>query len=475
MKTNLSCLMASMCLITAQSFAQKTPPTRPLVPDYIAKNAELNKKLVEIVTTKQPVPDGLFKELVYVDFTKLLQAGGTSGKPLNYATVNITKPNASVNYTIGPTKNKKWFINLGASGGFDDDLITLVENQKPAKSYAANASFSYILSSVYKYSPNDNYTLKEELKTAYAPLHIYDYERPTVEYLEYELKESAKRLSKAYDILEKQLLKKGADVSAERKAITDELDTYTTFRKEKEELVKKINDRQEKLDALYTPMKFPSKHMTWITLTQKAGGNQFRFYDAVLPEKTIANGKSNRSVYQSSATFNYYYNNSKRNFRFLGTFGISAGSFNNFDELSGSEYKVVAKKEIDPNTYTKSDSYTVYDQSSYKSYHASQAFIEGYFLISKNGNFGLRTKYLFDMPYGEDKLNEKFRRSQQDAEIGVIFNTNSKPTKEKADSSPISFELYYGFNDLGGRQYEVKGKFYKRSEIGIKTAIPFSF
>lgn len=81
-----------------------------------------------------------------------------------------------------------------------------------------------------------------------------------------------------------------------------------------------------------------------------------------------------------------------------------------------------------------------------------------------------RAKYLFDRPYGVDKTIEKYRRAQQDAEVGIIFNTSSKGDGEKEPPSPINFELYFGFKDLSGKQYEVAGKFYKRNEIGIKTA-----
>jgi hypothetical protein len=448
------------------SMAQKIP-TKPSDDEL---KTERKAKLKEITTRRQPLNDTLFFETVYADFTKLLQTEAPTGKPLNFASIDITKPKAQVNYAFGPKKKKKWFINIGAGGGVEDGLISLLENQKPAKAYSANVSFSHMIYSKYRYRGEDNYALKSQIENEFEKLCIYEYELKRLAYYQHQLNTLDSLLGIDHNAIENKKTTE-AQHQVHRDSIELRQSRYASNYKSKAELAQSINDRKAKLDSIYKTMHYPSKHLFWFTLGQKAGGNSFRFYDAANPEKTIANKKSNRQSYQTAASVSYYYKNANRNFISLLNLGVEAGSYNNFAELTGSEFKTVAKKEIVPDTYTKSDSYTVYDPSEYKFYHAVKPYVEAYLLFDQNGNFGLRAKYLFDMPCGEDKSTANYRRSQQDAEIGFVINTSSKAKPD----SPISFEVYYGFNDIGGRQDGATGKFYKRSEIGIKTAIPFNF
>ncbi len=445
----------------------------PVKPSASVLNAERKAALIQFRTASNLLPKEHFRDFVYADFTKLLQAGGSVGKPLDFATVDLSKPKAAVSYSFGGKKS--FFANLGASGGYEDGVISLIENQKPAKSYSANASISFIISIDYNYSAEEKLRVKGDLDKELGKIFVYDYERQTEVYYQQQLKASKKVIDTKLDQLAATLkADKDADVTTKRKAISDEMDNYTVIRYKLEKLQKSIVKREENERLFYQKATYATKHLWWITFGQKAGGTQFRFYDALSPEKTVANKKS-RSIYHTTASLNYFYKNENRNLRLLLSGSLSAGNFNNFDELTGSEFKTVAKKEIPPDTYTKSDVYTVYDPSAFKSYHATRLFVEGYLLFGERGKFGLRGKYLFENPFGENKTTTQYRRPQQDAEIGFIINTVSKASLKEEKTSPISFEIFYTFNDLYGNQPNVTSKFYKRSEIGIKTAIPFSF
>ncbi|MEN0095839.1 MAG: hypothetical protein AAGB30_10670 [Pedobacter sp.] len=471
--------------VSSGALAQQAPKTAIYYTDE--ERNELAAARRALLTNQTPLPIKQFKEVVFADFTKLLQTDLGVGKPLSYASVNVAKPMATVSYSFRPKPNEdnpyawrnKFFFNLGASGGYEDDIISLVASQKPAKSYAANAQTSFILFSKYFYGAKSGNDINELKNKRLEEYHIFKWEAAKVISLSTELTAIEKRLKAALDTLYS--LKNKKDTLSIPTA-EDKVIALRQQRKDKNAELNKLDGsielRKRILDTVLNAAKFTSKHLVWITFGQKAGGNQFRYYLPAAPETSPKN-KYASHTYKTSFSGNYYYKNSNRKFRSLLTLGFEAGRYNNFAELSGSELKATAKTDIPgaptTNSYTKTDVYTVYDLDDYKPYHAVKAYVEGYLLFGVNGNFGFRARHLFDMPYSEDPLDASRRRAQQDLQIGAVFNTSAQAKTAKEEPSPISFEIYYGFTDLYGRQKDATGKFFKRNEIGVRTAIPFSF
>lgn len=65
--------------------------------------------------------------------------------------------------------------------------------------------------------------------------------------------------------------------------------------------------REKLLDSLNTKFNYNSRHIFWGTISQKAGGNRFNYYDKVNPQNTTVNAKKSISSYESTFTLNYFY------------------------------------------------------------------------------------------------------------------------------------------------------------------------
>lgn len=430
--------------------------------------------------TDTPLGTDDFFELSFADFSKLLQTDFSTGKSMSYAGVNITKPTAEVSYAIRPKGIlKKSFLNVGLSGGYGDDVISLIKGQKPAKNYSANVSYSIVLSTKYKYLGVDKYNLNSDYTNNYDLLFLTESQTTEINKLKTDKAALVKKLDSFYTFLNT-----NKNEVAKPKVKDSIYQNMMAYNKINNQLFKidSVETKRNKLaDSLIGKFKFNTKHLLWLTVSQKAGGSKFHYYDKLNPQNTTVNGKQTTNTYETTATINYFFKMLKPFGGYhiisnlLLTGGVSAGYFNNFDDLSSTEFKKVEKTDVTTTSYTNTDVTTVYDVSDFKTYHGAKVFMEGYKMFTASGSLGLRFKYLWDMPYGEPNDLTK-RKSQQNIETGIVFNTAKKGSTREV--SPISFEVFYSFNDVDGRNVSaanVGQKFYKRNQIGVKTAIPFNF
>ncbi|TKC01456.1 hypothetical protein [Pedobacter cryotolerans] len=452
----------------------------PLKSNDEEKKEQLIKRFLE-----HPLDSSKFLERSFADFSKLLQTDFSTGKSMSYATVNVTKPTAEVSYAIRPRgigKNKilkNSFINLGLQGGFGNDIISLISTQKPASNFSANVSFSFILKQKYWYLPSDKYDLYSTFINNYDTLFMTKEEgiqQKTLLAQKLKLSYKLKTFDEKVDTT-----KNMNDLKKLKDSIYLNMIAYNSLVNQLSKYEKFATKREKLLDSLNTKFNYNSRHIFWGTISQKAGGNRFNYYDKVNPQNTTANAKKSISSYESTFTLNYFHKTENprgyQNFlsNMLLTGGITAGYFNNFAELSSTEFKKVEKTDVTNTSYTNTAVTTVYDLSDFKTYHGTKAFVEGYKMFTATGNLGLRFKYIWDMPYGKADIATK-RKAQQNIETGIVFNTAKKGSTRAA--SPISFEVFYSFNDIHGRNVSavnVGQKFYKRNQIGVKTAIPFNF
>lgn len=445
-----------------------TPPT----------NNEKETKLKDYLT-KAPLTNKEFYEVSFADFSKLLQTDFTTGKTMSYAAVNIAKPSAEVSYAIRPKGIGKSFFNIGLKGGYDDDVISLIKGQKPSKNYSVNISYSIMLFNKYFYLGSDKYNLKSDYMTNYNKLFVSKADSAEKKKLDADKAKLVKSLNRYYSSLkstEDQVV-----INKLKDSIYNDMLVYNSIANRLSKIDSVQKKRDKLADSLTKKFNYNSKHMFWTTISQQSSGNKFHYYDKITPQNTTVNSKQTTNAYESTVTFNYFYKTEKPSVfqnvlnNLLLTGGLSAGYFNNFDELSSTEFKKIEKTDVGTTSYTNTDVTTVYDNTDFKTYHGAKVFLEGYKMFTTSGNLGLRLKYLWDMPYGEPD-NSTRRKAQQNVETGIIFNTAKKGSTR--DASPISFEVFYSFNDLDGRNVtpaNIGQKFYKRNQIGVKTAIPFNF
>lgn len=434
---------------------------------------------------KHPLDSNKFLERSFADFSKLLQTDFSTGKSMSYAAVNITKPTAEVSYAIRPRgigKNKilkNSFINLGVQGGFGNDIISLINTQKPSSNFSANVSFSFILRKKYWYLPSDKYDLYSSYINNYDALFMTKQDSTQYQILLAQKRELSGKIETFDEKVD--TIKNMNDLKKLKDSIYFSMIYYNKIVNQIIDYEKFISKKEKFIDSLNAKFNYNSKHLFWGTISQKAGGNRFHYYDKLNPQNTTANAKKSISSYESTFTLNYFYKNESPKWyqqfinNSLFTLGLSAGYFNNFEELSSTEFKKVEKTDLTNTSYTNTAVTTVYDLSDFKTYHGTKAFFEAYKMFTQSGNLGFRFKYIWDMPYGEENMVNK-RKAQQNIETGIVFNTAKKGSTRAA--SPISFEIFYSFNDINGRNVSaanVGQKFYKRNQIGVKTAVPFNF
>jgi len=468
-KTSYLFSLALLVVFTQSAWSQTNPQPSNEVKDFL--------------TRKQPFEQQRFFEQTFNDFSKLLATDFSTGKPLSYASFEVAKPSAEVSYAIRPFAKWKYlknsFINLGLQGGFNDGVIGLISGQKPSKSYAANLSFSFLFKSLYKYTDTDNYTLKAKIVNRYNEMVLSNEEKQLASTLAEQKKLLAKKLNDLYELL-KSAEKNGTETVNLKDSIYANMQNYQALVKKTDLLTATVEKKKKIADSVYNQFNFSSKHLFWMTVTQKANGNKFRYYDIVNPQNTLQNSKKTSNGFETTATINYFYKSSApaglgyifNNMLLTGS--ISAGYFNNFDELSSTEFKKVTQTDVSNTSYTNTEVANVYDITDFKAYHGTKVFVEGYKMFTKSGTLGLRLKYIWDMPYGEPDNNTK-RHAQQNLEAGMVFNAlNTK----SGGPAKINFEVFYAFNDLNGSNLSAANtgqKFYKRNQIGVKTSIPFNF
>lgn len=442
-----------------------------------------NSEVKDFLTRKQPLVQERFFELTFNDFSKLLATDFSTGKPLSYASLEVAKPSAAVSYAIRPFVKsnilKNSFFNLGLQGGFNDGIIGLISGQKPSKSYAASLSYSILFKSLYKYTDTDNYTLKAKIVNRYNEMVLTKEEKLLAASLAKEKKSLAEKLNELYKQL-KDAEANGTETGVLKDSIYANMLNYQALVKKTDHLTTIVEKKKKLADSVYKQFNYSSKHLFWMTVTQKANGNKFRYYDSVNPPNTLQNTKKTTNGFETTATLNYFYKSvSPSGFGYffnnlLLTGSISAGYFNNFEELSSTEFKKATKTDVGTTSYTNTEVTNVYDITDFKAYHGTKVFLEGYKMFTKSGTLGLRLKYIWDMPYGESDNSTK-RHAQQNVEVGMVFNALNAKSGGPAN---INFEVFYAFNDLNGSNLTPANagqKFYKRNQIGVKTSIPFNF
>ncbi len=439
---------------------------------------EKKKELQEFLLSKRYLADSVFRKIYLKDFTKLLLIAPASGNLNDYVSFNIDKPSASLNYVIKPKfKNKnlnffnKSFLNLGVNGGYQSDLINVIGNQKPATNFNANISYSQIIRPIYFYEPSSKYILKNSFRLNYDSIYIAKSERDSLKIYQDQLSIVASKIKVIEELPETDEKLK----TEKYNKLLIELGEYNLKQKKLSTLKSQIIKRDKLTDSLYSKSDYISKGLLWFTFNQQAGGIKFLSFDPTINTDGYKQKRSSLS-YGSTLSFNYYYKSSFNSIisklfnNSLLSFGGSLGFFNNFKELSPSELKESFKIENAnrDSTYTKENTFTVYNYNDFKSFHTGKIWVEFFKMFDQKGTIGVRTKLLRDIPYSN------FRNAQNNLETGIIFNSISK-----ADSkSKISFEVFSSFFDLSAKnvkQNDAGQQFFKRNNIGIRTAIPFNF
>ncbi|GAA4213161.1 hypothetical protein GCM10022289_44910 [Pedobacter jeongneungensis] len=408
------------------------------------------------------IPGEKFREVVFADFSKLLLTDMSAGKPLNFTTITIDKPSAEINYAIRP-KKVPGFLSLNVKGGSESGIIQLLKDQKPAKGFSASATWSQMFRPIYYYEPADKYRMLSDIQHDYDELYVSK-----------ELVERIQKLNKLIDssqtTLDLYYQKKQDNVENIRRELPD----YRELVEKRDALLADAKKRKAKLDSYYDKAKWSFRTLFWVSVSQQAGGLKFYRYD-VTDVANMYHPEVTSNTFQSTGTLNVFFTGTHKGWEssiarnLLLSVGGSLGYYNNFDELNSSDLKENVK--VGPTdaatTYAKSNSYTVYS-GAYREYHAGRVWAEGYKMFGTSGSIGLRLKFLRDIPY------ENIPKAQSNLETGLVFNS----IKKSDQTAKISFEVFYSFFDLGGKNLkpeESGEKFYKRSQVGIKTAIPFNF
>jgi hypothetical protein len=431
--------------------------------------------LVKELARKELVPKENFREMVFIDFSKLLNTDMATGKALSFASFTLDKPSAEASYSIRPKitgeRAKKYvgwlnqsFISLSVKGGFESGIINVVKDQKPAKGFLANFSYSQMIRPFYFYLNEQKYRCNAMIKSQYDSIYTSCADHLKLDSLNIRLSTLGIGLDN--------LLKA---IPSDNQKIIDATESYGQTLAERDTIAKKIRYHTGVKKRIFDKTEWSSKGLLWFTFNQQAGGLKFYGYDSLnVAEKYHPEVNSN--TFQTSLTVNYYYKSSFGSFwskllrNSLFSLGTSLGYYNNFDQLTASELKESIK--VGPTTgnttYGKGNTYTVYSgEKAFAAYHAGRLWIEGYKMFSSEGTLGLRMKFMHEIPY------TGIPNGQSNLESGMVFNAIGKDGKAK-----VSFEVFYTFYDLNGNNVAASNtgqKFYERNLIGVKTAVPFSF
>lgn len=421
--------------------------------------------LKKIFLSKKLLPDTNFKTLYMADFTSLLLVENKSNI-INSASFDLQKPSAKLTYAYMP-KNKRWFINSSVKAGSETNVFDLIKNQTPATAYNLNVSFSQVFFVKYFYSGEAKYELFSSIKKKYDLFSNTAKQRKDSIEIESRFKYLNDKLNAIY--------KKKQNENDKYEEINKNIDSLIAVKKLIDSLYKSNQNKRKILDTIYNSVNYTAKGLAWFSFNQKVGGLKFSVYEP----NNMGNGYRNKKTtdhFESSASINYFYKSggaygsywSRLLQNSLVSLGGSLGYYNNFDELNPSEFKENFKLEnaAKDSTYTKGNTYTVYDGSEYITYHAGKIWLETYKMFDKKGTIGLRAKIIRDIPYG------RVRKAQSDLETGIIFNTIKPDGVTK-----FTFEIGLNYYDLNGRNVkedDLGQRFYKRNSINIKAAVPFN-
>ena len=417
------------------------------------------------------------------------------GALANFAAVNITKPTATVGLTRIFTykdeneSKKAWLaLSLSATGGFNENSVSIFSNTKLNSASDISAKISWIPGFTQTYWKDKTPDVEEAANKKEERINnYYDYKIRERELLPQQYRDEIQSILTKYRSLipapttDQDLLSSSA-VDAKDKARVNELNyqIYKLLQGYSVDLTKDIlhKAKEDSLNYIKESIRVSSVQLIWVDFII---GTKFQKY-YTYNENTSYDGKlvkNNLTQQRYGIAINRFLDSKYLKWKRYWRIECTYGRTNNTEQLQTQTINTI-KQNINPNNSLQSiqseEQVSAYDFTKYRSYFALNTRFDWIQPIAKDGSAAIHPYYIVVSPEGDSYINDFNQilptHTIQNLGIGLLLSISDKDKK-----ALVNFEPYFALNDIADKyKQEVNGKrltVFQRSDIGIRVAVPF--